>query len=487
MVDIDPSVWLLAGGVAGAAVAWWVLRGKTRDAYRLGRAEGDAGRLAAEERAARVPDLESRVRTLGDENTAHLARLAELVARLEDERRSGAEKLALLDQARSQLGDAFKALSAESLRANNQSFMDLAKATLERFHESAKGDLEGRGKAVEALVKPIHESLAQVHAAVGELEKSRIGAYAALSEQVKGLVQGHERLASETSKLSTALRAPAVGGRWGEMQLRRVVELAGMLEHCDFTQQESMNSDEARHRPDLVVRLPGGKRVVVDAKAPLKSYLDALESTDEPTRLSLMRDHAARVRGHLQALGAKAYWERLEAGGGAEFVVLFLPGEIFFSAALQHDPTLIEFGVDQRVILATPTTLIALLRAVAYGWRQERLAENAERIAAHGRNLYNRMRILAEHLGEVGEGLDRTVRVYNQAVGSLEAGVLPAARKFKELGAATVDDIPAVPAVERVPRAVQAEELAPPPPPPVGTQLEIPAKPDPAARRAGGA
>ncbi len=504
MPEIDPTVWLGAGVAVGAFVAWMIARSRIADAYRHGRADTDAERATLAERlagaernladakaalvaadtaaaglraglareaearaaasadAARVPELESRLRTLGDNNSAQVAKLAEMAARLEDERKASTEKLALLDQAQRQLGDAFKALSAQSLRDNNQSFLELAKATLEKFQEGAKGELESRQQAIDALVKPLKESLEKVGGTIQELEKSRVGAYASLGEQVKALAAGQTQLQGETSNLVRALRAPQVRGRWGEIQLKRVVELAGMLEYCDFAQQETLAAgDDGRLRPDLVVRLPNDKRLVVDAKAPLQGYLDALDATDDKTRLAHMQTHARQIRTHLMQLGEKSYWEKLKkAGTTPEFVVLFLPGEIFFSAALEHDPSLIEYGVGNNVILATPTTLIALLKAVAYGWRQERLAENAQQIATLGKALYNRMRILAEHVSKIGEGLDATVRTYNKAVGSLESGVLPSARRFKELGAGTDEDI-AVPApIDQSPRAIQIDELS---------------------------
>jgi DNA recombination protein RmuC len=436
-----------------------VMRSRVHDAYRLGKTEGDAERAAAEATAARVPELERRIDELTQRHATSMAQLAESTTRLEQERLQSGERIALLDQARTQLADAFQALSAQSLRDNNQTFLDLAKATLERFQEGARSDLDTRTKAVETLVKPLHESLAKVGVAVQELETHRQGAYSALGEQVKQLRDGHEKLSSETARLANALRAPGVGGRWGEMQLKRVVELAGMLEHCDFTTQESFGQADDRVRPDLVVRLPGGKRVVVDAKAPLQSYLSALEATDEPTRAQALKDHARHVRTHLQALGAKSYWDRLSQSGGApEFVVLFLPGEIFFSAAMHQDPSLIEYGVDQKVIIATPTTLIALLRAIAYGWRHEQLARNADEIASQGRNLYNRMRIFTEHLSEIGVHLERSVRTYNKAVGALESGVVPAARRFKELGAGSGEDIPLLDPIEPMPRTPRPDE-----------------------------
>jgi len=464
MADVGTDVIIACAALGGALLAWAVLRGRIHDAYRLGRSESDAERATAEAAAVRVPQLETTIAQLTQAQSALTARLAEATTRLEQERKQSGEQVALLDHARTQLADAFKALSAQSLRDNNQSFLDLAKATLERFQDSAKTDLESRTKAVETLVKPLHESLDKVGVAVAEMERHRQGAYSALGEQIKSLGSQQERLTSETARLANALRAPGIGGRWGEMQLKRVVELAGMLEHCDFSQQESLGTAEERFRPDLVVNLPGGKRVVVDAKAPLVGYLNALEATDEPTRLLGLKDHARQVRSHLQALGAKSYWDKLSQHGGApEFVVLFLPGEIFFSAAMQQDPSLIEFGVDQKVIIATPTTLIALLRAIAYGWRHEQLARNAEQIAAHGRNLYNRMRILVGHLGDVGASLEKSVLTYNKAIGALESGVVPAARRFKDLGADSGEEIAELLPIETATRIPRIEESAPPP------------------------
>ena len=348
------------------------------------------------------------------------------------------------------LGEAFRALSAQSLQANNQAFLDLAKQTFTTLQQGAGHDLDARRNAVEALVKPIHETLAKVGVTLTDLERSRTAGQAALAEQVSSLVNAQRQLTTETATLARALRAPGIGGRWGEIQLQRVVELAGMLEHCDFTTQTSSTVDEVRQRPDLIVRLPGGKAIAVDAKAPLQGYLDALEATDEVTRKAHLVAHARAVRGHLQSLSAKSYWDRLQPS--PEFVVLFLPGETFFSAALEQDPSLIEAGVEAKVILATPTTLIALLRAVAYGWRQERLTKNAEVVAQLGKELHERIRAFTIHLGKVGKALDGAVASYNQAVGSLETRVLPGARKFTELGAAVGDELPLLEPLEKAAR-----------------------------------
>ena len=467
---METSITVIVALILGAAGGWLAanLRGRIRQRTLETQLDVERATLNERQRAAQarieeldalVKEREAALERRGNEIAALKAAQAELAERVAQERKSTQEKLALLNEAQTALSDAFKALSAEALKSNNRAFIELAKATLEKFHEGAKNELEAREKAVGELVRPLRESLERVDGKLGELEKARLEAYAALNEQLKGLVETHlPRLHDQTANLVKALRQPTVRGRWGEIQLKRVVEMAGMLEHCDFIEQENRTTEDGRLRPDLIVRLPGGKSIVVDAKAPVAAYLDAAEAADEDTRMARLADHARQVRTHIGALGRKAYWEQFDPT--PEFVVLFLPGEMFFSAALQQDPALIEYGVAERVIPATPTTLIALLRAVAYGWRQEALARNAQEVAELGRQLYERIAKLGEHWAAVGDRLGKAVDAYNAATGTLESRVLVSARRLRELKAAPDDlEIDALEQIDRTPRALQAADL----------------------------
>jgi DNA recombination protein RmuC len=374
-----------------------------------------------------------------------------LAAQLESERRGTEEKQALLRNAEKQLADAFNALSAEALARNNQAFLDLATQNLAVFQESAKGDLAARQQAVEGLVKPLAEELAKLAGQTQALEKARAESYGQLSEQVKGLLTAQQDLRGETGRLVNALRRPEVRGRWGEVQLKRVVEMAGMQDHCDFYEQE-VTADG--RRPDMLVRLPGGKTLVLDSKAPVAAFLEAAEALDDTARSRALERFTQHVRTHIQQLSQKSYWDQfIEA---PEFVVMFLPGESFFSAALQQDPELIEYASERKVILATPTTLLALLKAVYYGWRQEALADNARRVSELGALLYERLAKLGEHWGSVGKNLGQAVKAYNEATGSLESRVMVSARRFEELHVAPEGKkLPELAPVEQAPRALQ--------------------------------
>ncbi len=407
-------------------------------------------RTAAEQQARAAVErqletaLQEAVRVREQITAAEAAR-----ARVEAELQAARDNLAAQD---GRLQASFTAVSRQALQANNEQFLQLARESLGTLHETARGDLEKQKLAIVDLVKPVRESLDKVDGKIQELEKARSGAYASLTEQVRALLESQTALRAETGNLVKALRAPAVRGRWGEMQLKRVAEMAGMLEHCDFAQQETVEGDDGRLRPDLVVRMPGGKRLVVDAKAPLAAYLDALEAPDETSRAAHLASHARQLRNHVAQLARKAYWDQFE--NTPEFVVLFVPNEAVFAAAMEQDPGLMEGAFSERVLLASPTTLIALLRAAAFGWRQERLAQDAQEIASLGRDLHKRLGKLGDHFAKVGRGLATAVGAYNETVGSFERMVVPGARKLREKAAPMDPELPGIADVEVTPRAL---------------------------------
>src|SRR6202167_1057052 len=432
------------GLLFGSVIAWLVLRSRTATLNtRLS--------LMEKELTGEKADL-ARLQQAYTEAVAGKARLE---STLEAERKTSDEKDEFVTRASEELRNAFKAMASDALNSNSSSFLVLAKERLERFQTEARGDLENRQKAVADMVAPGRDSLNKVDAQIQQMEVARGNAYGELRAQVQSLITTQKELQSETGNLVRALRTPNVRGRWGEIQLRRVVEIAGMLPYCDFAEQESVTTETGRLRPDLVVKLPGGKDVVVDAKTPLQAFLDAFETADEETRRACLANQARQVRDHMRTLSDKRYWEQFDPT--PEFVVMFLPGETFFSAALEQDPGLIEQGVLNHVIPASPTTLIALLKAVAYGWNQEKLARNAQQISLLGKELHDRLRLLTTHITAMGTGLDRAVESYNKTVGSLESRVLVSARKFAELGASVAEDIPELEPIETSARALSFE------------------------------
>lgn len=423
-------VFILIGLAIGAALGWFLAQ--ARSAALAERARLQAADLeAARARLLEIENLKSKI-----END------------LAAERAAAAEKISALTEAHDRLTNSFKALSADALSRNTDEFLKLARESFGKLHQQSADDLGKRQQAIDSLVKPLKESLEKVDAKIGEIEKARSAAYGQLSEQLKSLTTTQGQLQAEAAKLSTALRSTTTAGTWGELQLRRVVEMSGMASYCDFTEQQASGS----LRADLVVRLPGGQQIVVDAKAPNDAYREAANASDDAVRTARLVEHAAKVRGHIDALGGKDYWAQFQPS--PEFVVLFLPGDQFLSGALQGDPTLIDRAIAKKVLLATPATLIALLKAAAYGWRQEDVSRNAQVIADLGRQLYDRIAGFADNLDKVGRGLETASKAYNAAVGSFEQTLLPGARKFSELGAKGVKDLPAPAPVETAPRDV---------------------------------
>ena len=446
-------VIFLIGGALGAALGWFLLKTKASSA-----SAADLATLRE-----RLTGKETELQRLQSAFTNEVAEhknsreaRAQLQAELEGERRAAQERKDSFKQAAEELSEKFKALSRDALKDNNQSFLQLANSTLQKFQETAKGDLESRQNAIDQLVKPLKESLEKVDSKIGDLEKTRAGAYSELREQVRGLATAQLQLQAETGNLVTALRAPHIRGRWGEIQLRRVVELAGMLQYCDFDEQTTVVTDDGRIRPDVIIRLPGNRTIVIDAKVPFDAFYESISTKDELVRSARLKDHARLVRTHIGSLSKKSYWESVQPT--PEFVLLFLPGETFYSAALEIDPKLIEDGVGKGVIIATPTTLIALLKAVSYGWRQEQMAENAKEVSELGKTLYDRLRVFTNHFADIGKGLDRALDSYNRGVGSLEGRVLRTARKFKERGAIGGEHIEILEPIDKATRPLSLDE-----------------------------
>jgi DNA recombination protein RmuC len=381
-------------------------------------------------------------------------KITELATTLEGERRQHSDQVTFIK-------NTFSSIAGEALRENNESFLALAEERLKRQQESAVAELQTREKAIEGLVKPVKETLDRFESHVQEIEKARLGAYEGLKTQVNSLFESQKELRTETASLVQSLKSPRIRGRWGEIQLRRVVELAGMIDQCDFLEQQSVTTSEGRLRPDLIVRLPGGGTIVIDAKSPFDRYLLAMETPDDATKKLHLAEYAIQIRGHMSALSSKIYWDQFKPT--PEFVFMFLPGESFYSAALDADPALIEAGANQRVILATPTTLIALLKAVAYGWRQERLAQDAEKIGDLGKELYERVSVMTDHFVAVGSSLGTAVEKYNKMVSTLESRVLVSARRLKDMPIAATDkEIKVTSQIDTIPRLLQAPEMQAP-------------------------
>jgi len=440
---------ILMGVVAGAGVAWAVISARARAGQAALQASADELRRQVEAGRGEVAQLQGALRAAAADTATAEARWAAAQAGLEEQR-------ALLGEAKTKLADAFKALAADALKSSNEDFLTLARERFAGLQREAAGDLEARKMAIETLVQPLRQTLETYQQEARALEEKRLREISGVGQQLQAVAAAQTSLQRETANLVNALRAPQVRGRWGEIALRKTAELAGMTRHCDFVEQISVAAEGGRLRPDMVVKLPARREIVVDSKVALSAYLEALEAPSPEAREEALARHAQQVRTHVRHLASKEYWNQFPRA--PEFVVLFIPGDAFFSAAAERDPDLLQDALAHHVLIATPTTFIGLLLTAAYGWRQEQVAENAQRISELGRELHDRLATLAEHLARVGKTLESSVDAYNKAVGSLETRVLPSARKFPELGVEGIKEIPVLEQLEKAPRLLAADE-----------------------------
>ncbi len=438
----------LAGAVVGGIFAGSLISSKFRSKHASAEATTTEIRRQLEEKNAELEKLRQSFQEEQQSRIAAITRLDEATKGIEEQRK-------ILAESQQRLTDTFKALSDDALKSNNQAFIQLAKQSLETVLSDAKGDIGKRQEAIGNLVKPLEESLKRYESQIGKMEQDRSKAYGSLEEQLRTLALTQQQLQKETGNLSNALKTPQVRGRWGEVTLKRVIEVAGMSPYCDFIEQLSVETDEGRLRPDVIVQLPENRCVVIDAKVPLSAYSAAVEEEDETRRETLLEQHAQSVKEHVKLLSGKKYWESV--GSTPDFVVLFLPAESFFSAAVEQDRTLIEQTISKRVLLATPTTLIALLRTVAYSWQEHQMTENSRKIAEVGMELFDRLCKFVEHMANIRNHLERTTHSFNDAVGSWESRLVSSARRLKELGAAAGEkEVPTLKEIEAQPRQLNS-------------------------------
>lgn len=458
---MEVEIWLipLLSGLLGLTIGYAVAYALVSRRVEAAQAELSVSEALKHEQSERLAEARTELQDCRSELSGLRDRQARLESQYAAEKESLQARLEEMKELRTEMETAFKALSSDTLKSTTQSFFQLAKENFERYQEASQAELDKRRVAIAHLVEPLRESLRSVDEKIGVLEKARESAYAALRETLKGVADTQNALQSETGKLVQALRKPSVRGRWGEVQLERTVEFAGMVDYVDFQQQETVEDDEKRRlRPDMVVRLPNQKRIVVDAKAPLDAYLDAIEAPTEALHQEALNRYARGIREHIRLLSSKRYFRQFEQT--PEFVVLFLPGEVFFSAALHQDPQLIEFGTGENVIIATPTTLIALLKAVAYGWKQEAMAEEAARISQLGKELYERIATVADHLNRLGRALGNATDSYNSAIRSIDSRLMVTARKFESLTSTQERELPGLDSLDIAPIQSQSSELS---------------------------
>ncbi len=447
------GTWMVIGIIIGAAIAWVIVSQRYNKKHAELESRASSAEAVAEEREKQGQQKDEEI--TGLRNELNLARQAktEASAKLEASQKSLDEQRKLIETMKKDMTDTFNALSAAALKSSSEDFLRLAAEHMGKIIETTKGKLGEHQAAMDGMIKPLQETLKRYEDQINVMEGERKKAYGTLEEQLRTLAATNENLKKETSNLVTALRKPQVRGRWGEMQLKRVAELSGMSGHCDFTEQLSVDTEKGRIRPDMVVHLPMEREIVVDSKVSLEAYLDAISAqTDEEKKAKIER-HAQQVRTHMINLSSKEYWNQFDKS--PEFVVLFIPGESFLSAALDIDTSLIEDGIQRKVIIATPTTFIALLRAIAYGWQQESITKNAQEISKLGKELYERISTMIKHFDDVGSAIKKTTDAYNRTVGSLESRVLPSARRFKELGIAGTGEVPVLEQIDHTPRSLE--------------------------------